>query len=174
LSAPEKHRFVTGIAKEYGGRLKRFLRLRTANDADVPDLAQEVYLSLLRTPNHEDIRSPEAYLFTVASHIVQQHHQRRAIDPMPLDWIERLAEVPLSPSDEPLAKFELNQRVEHLERLLDTLPPRMAMALVMQRVAGHSVKEIARELGVAEITIKKDLAKALLRCRAQGMEPSDG
>jgi RNA polymerase sigma-70 factor (ECF subfamily) len=174
LSAPEKNRFVSGIAKEYGGRLKRFLRLRTSNDADVPDLAQEVFLSLLRAPHHEDIRSPEAYLFTVASHIVQQHQQRRAVDPAPLDWIERLADVPLSTSDEPPEKFEMNQRVEHLERMLDAMPPRMAMALVMQRVAGHSVEEIARELGVAEITIKKDLAKALLRCRAQGMEPSDG
>jgi DNA-directed RNA polymerase specialized sigma24 family protein len=48
LSTPEKHRFVAGIAKEYGGRLQRFLRLRLKNAADVPDLAQEVFLCLLR------------------------------------------------------------------------------------------------------------------------------
>ena len=62
MSALDKHRFVTGIAREYGGRLKRFLRHRTRNAADVPDLAQEVFMRLLRAPHHEEIRSPEAYL----------------------------------------------------------------------------------------------------------------
>ena len=174
MTTPDKHRFVADIAEKYGGRLKRFLRLRLTNAADVPDLAQEVFLSLLRTPNHEDIRSPEAYLFTVASHIVQQHHQRRVASPAPLDWIERLAEVPLSSSDEPPAKIEMHQRVELLERALDGMPPRMAMILLMHRVAGYTIEEIARELRVAEITVKKDLAKALLRCRTQAIEAADG
>jgi RNA polymerase sigma factor (sigma-70 family) len=174
LSTPDKHWFVAGIAKEYGVRLKRFLRLRVNNAADVPDLAQEVFLSLLRVPNHEHIRSPEAYLFTVASHIVQQHHQRRVMTPVPMDWIERLAEQPLASSDEPPAKIELHQLIEHLEQLLDEMPPRMAMALLMHRVAGNTIGEIARELGVAEITVKKYLAKALLICRARGQESSHG
>jgi RNA polymerase sigma factor (sigma-70 family) len=174
LSTPDKHRFVADLAEKYGGRLKRFLRLRLTNAADVPDLAQEVFLSLLRAPNHEDIRSPEAYLFTVANHIVQQHHQRRVASPVPLDWIERLAEVPPSSSDEPPAKIEMHQRVELLERALDKMPARMAMVLLMHRVAGHTIEEIAQELGIAEITVKKDLAKALLRCRANAMEPSHG
>ena len=174
MNTPDKHRFVAGIAKEYGGRLKRFLRLRLSNAADVPDLAQEVFLSLLRVPNHEDIRSPEAYLFTVASHIVQQHHLRHAATLVPMDWIERLAEQPLASSDEPPAKLELHQLVEHLEGLLDAMPPRMAMALVMHRVAGNTVAEIARELDVAEITVKKYLAKALLICRARAEESIGG
>ena len=173
MSTPDKHRFVAGIAEKYGGRLKRYLRLRLTNSADVPDLAQEVFLSLLRVPNHEDIRSPEAYLFTVASHIVQQHHQRSVQSPAPLDWIERLGEIPLSSSDEPPAKIEIHQRMVLLERTLDEMPPRMAMALVMHRVAGHTIEEIARELKIAEITVKKDLAKALVRCRASAMERSD-
>jgi DNA-directed RNA polymerase specialized sigma24 family protein len=74
LSTPEKYSFVAGIAEKYGGRLKRLLRLRARNAADVQDLAQEVFLRLLRAPHHEEIRSPEAYLFTIASHVIQQHH----------------------------------------------------------------------------------------------------
>lgn len=74
MSAPDRGRFVSGMDKKYGGRLRRFLRLRVRDASDVPDLAQEVFLRLLRAPSHEDIRSPEAYLFTIASHVVQQHH----------------------------------------------------------------------------------------------------
>ena len=43
------------------------------NIADVPDITQEVYLRMLRVPNFESIRSPEAYLITVAQHVLQQH-----------------------------------------------------------------------------------------------------
>jgi len=42
------------------------LLARVRNIADVPDITQEVYLRMLRVPNVESIRSPEAYLFTVA------------------------------------------------------------------------------------------------------------
>jgi len=168
LSTPEKHRFVAGIAKEYGGRLKRFLRHRARNAADVPDLAQEVFLRLLRVPHHEEIRSPEAYLFTIASHVIQQHQTKQVATPMPLDMIERLVERSLPGAIEPPAKLEMHQLVDRLEQLLDQMPPRMAIALLMQRVAGHSIEEIACELGCAEITVKKYIAEALLRCRAGG------
>ena len=48
----------------------------------------------LGAPHHDEIRSPEAYLITIASHVVQQHHQKRVATPMPLEMIERLAELP--------------------------------------------------------------------------------
>jgi RNA polymerase sigma factor (sigma-70 family) len=168
LSTPDKHRFVAGIAREYGGRLKRFLRHRARNAADVPDLAQEVFLRLLRAPHHEEIRSPEAYLFTIASHVIQQHHTKQVATPMPLEMIERLAEEPHARSSEPPAKLEMRQLADRLESLLDGMPPRMAMALLMQRIGGHSIEEIAQELGCAQITVKKYIAEALLRCRAGG------
>jgi len=62
--------FVAAIAARYGPRLRRFLAVRLRNADDVPDLAQEVFLRLLRVEWYESIRSPEAYLFTIASHVV--------------------------------------------------------------------------------------------------------
>jgi RNA polymerase sigma-19 factor, ECF subfamily len=71
LDESNKQSFVAGIAAKYGGRLRRFLKLNSSNASDVPDLAQEVFLRQLRVSNHADIRSPEAYLFTIATHVVQ-------------------------------------------------------------------------------------------------------
>ncbi|MEP7246277.1 MAG: sigma factor [Gammaproteobacteria bacterium] len=65
----------------HGGQLRRFLAARVRNVADVPDIVQEVYLRMLRIPNVESIRSPEAYLFTVAQHVVQQHTLRASGTP---------------------------------------------------------------------------------------------
>jgi RNA polymerase sigma factor (sigma-70 family) len=165
LTTSDKRQFVEGLAAKYSDRLRRFLKFRLPNPSDVPDLAQEVFLRLLRAPHHEDIRSPEAYLFTVASHVIQQHQQRQVPISAPIEWIEALAETAYGSSDDPPAKVELHQRLDRFERSLDELPPRVAMAFIMHRLAGHSIEHIAGELGVAQITVKKYIAKALVHCR---------
>src|SRR4029077_19912245 len=142
--------------------------LRLPSVSDVPDLAQEVFLRLMRVPNHEAIRSPEAYLFTVASQLVHQHHEKQVTAPASLEAIEGFAQRQFASSDDPTARTELLERLEHLERTLDELPPRVARALLMHRLGGHSIAEIAGDLGVAEITVKKYLARALLHCRQTG------
>ncbi len=52
--------FVANIAARYGPRLRRFLSVRLRNAADVPDLAQEVFLRLLRVEGCESfaVRRP--------------------------------------------------------------------------------------------------------------------
>ena len=77
--------FVTALATKYDQRLRRYLSGRVRNTADVPDLAQEVFLRLMRVDNHDAIRSPEAYLFTVARHVVHQHTLRQAAIPASVD-----------------------------------------------------------------------------------------
>jgi DNA-directed RNA polymerase specialized sigma24 family protein len=107
LSATDKHQFVAGMAAKYGGRLRRFLKLRLSNASDVPDLAQEVFLRLMRVPRHEDIRSPEAYLFTVASHVVHQHHVKVVTAPVSLESIETFSARHLVSGDDPTARIKL-------------------------------------------------------------------
>jgi len=153
------------MAAKYGSRLRRFLKLNLANASDAPDLAQEVFMRLMRVQNYEEIRSPEAYLFTVASHVVQQHAQKHAVTPQSLEVTEFLAELQLISDEDPMARVEVQQRLEQLENALQQLPAHVALALLLHRYAGHSIGEIARQLGVAEITVKKYLAKALLHCR---------
>jgi RNA polymerase sigma factor (sigma-70 family) len=168
LGTADKQTFVAGMAAKYGGRLRRFLKLNLANAADVPDLAQEVFMRLLRVQRYEEIRSPEAYLFTVASHVVQQHAQKQATLPESLEVTELLTELQLISDDDPTARVEVQQRLQHLEHILEQLPPHVAMTLLLHRLAGNSIAEIAHELGVAQITVKKYLAKALLHCRDVG------
>jgi RNA polymerase sigma factor (sigma-70 family) len=165
MSTRDSSRYVAGMAAKYGGRLRRFLKLHLANASDVPDLAQEVFLRLLRVRNCEDIRSPENYLFTVASHVIQQHAQRAATVPATVDIADFLSDLQLISADDPGKSVEAAQQLQLLEQALDKMPPRVAMALVLHRLSGKTVDEIARDLGVAQITVKKYLAKALLQCR---------
>lgn len=153
------------MAVRYGTRLRRFLSLRLRNAADVPDLAQEVFLRLLRVDGYESIRSPEAYLFTIASHVIQQHAVRRASEPVSVDVADVFSELKTAQSDDPADQVAHGQRLDELERMLARLPTRVATALVLHRVAGYSVQEVGDELGVSRETAKKYLARAVEHCR---------
>ena len=157
--------FVASIAARYGPRLRRFLSVRLRNADDVPDLAQEVFLRLLRVEGYENIRSPEAYLFTIASHVIHQDAVRRSSEPTSVDIAEVFSELRTPASDDPPDQAAHAQQLDELERILAYLPARVATALVLHRVAGYSVQEVADELGVARETAKKYLARAVEHCR---------
>lgn len=161
----DAHSFVATIAARYGRRLRRFLSARLRDPHDVPDLAQEVFLRLLRVQQHEGIRSPEAYLFTVASHVIHQHAVRKSSEPVPVDITDVFAELQAPSGDDPVARADNAARIANLEKILKTLPPRVATALVMHKLGGYTVQEIGDRLGVARETAKEYLARAAEHCR---------
>jgi RNA polymerase sigma-70 factor (ECF subfamily) len=170
MTIPDRRSFMAAIAAQYGRRLRRFLAVRLRNTADVPDLAQEVFLRLLRVEDHGSIRSPEAYLFTVASHVIHQHTVRESTAPIEIDIADAFAESQALSRDDPQARAEIEQRLEELERVLAELPPRLAATLVLARLKGDSLEEISIRLGVSRESVKKYLARALRHCRERQME----
>jgi RNA polymerase sigma-19 factor, ECF subfamily len=161
----DRKSFVATIAAQYGQRLRRFLSVRLRNAHDVPDLAQEVFLRLLRVNEQEAIRNPEAYLFTVASHVIHQHALSQSTDHVFVDVTDVVSELTVDPGQDPSVRTDNAQRVQRLKRMLNQLPPRTAAALVMHRVAGYTVQEIADQLGVGRETVKRYLARAAQHCR---------
>src|SRR5688572_22934583 len=89
MNRPAGRTFIAEMEQAHGRELRRFLasRLRNAS-ADVPDLVQEIFLRLLRIKDHEAIRSPQAYLFTVASHVLREHTLRKSARPELMDPLD--------------------------------------------------------------------------------------
>jgi RNA polymerase sigma factor (sigma-70 family) len=160
-----RHSFASEVASRYGRRLRRFFALRLRNEADAPDLAQEVFLRLMRVEQCETIRSPEAYLFTVASHVLYQHTLRQTHTPPSIDIAEVFAELQPTSTDDPMMRALGQERLTEVERVLASLPPKVASTLMLQRLAGLSIEEICKELGISRPAAKKYLARALAECR---------
>jgi RNA polymerase sigma factor (sigma-70 family) len=160
-----KQRFVSAIALRYGDKLRRFLSQRLRNVADAPDLAQEVFLRLMRVQHHETIRSPEAYLFTVASHVLHQHTLRQSLTPKSIDISDIFAELQLTSSDDPAARALVDERLQILQHSLNELPAKISTTLMLHRFAGLSIEEIGDQLGVSRPTAKLYLARALRHVR---------
>ena len=117
LSSETGKAFITALVRSQGGPLRRFLQRRVKLSADVPDLVQEIYLRMLRIPDHEAIRSPEAYLFTVAQHVAQQHGMRQANIQSRSELQDLFTAVAGSMPDDPAAEVLAQQALEKLERV---------------------------------------------------------
>jgi RNA polymerase sigma-70 factor (ECF subfamily) len=161
----KKHAFVTAVERTYGAGLRRFLatRLRHAS-ADVPDIFQEIFLRLLRTKDHETIRNPQAYLFTVASHVLHQYSLKRSMGPETMDPLELATELGSATVPDPADEADLSQQILELGRALEKLSPRVYATLVMYRCEGMTLVEIGQRLGVSHTMARKYLLRAIVFC----------
>jgi RNA polymerase sigma-70 factor (ECF subfamily) len=173
LAADDKAQaFVTDIATQHGRKLRRYLAARLRNAADVPDLVQEVFLRLMRVERHESIRNPEAYVMTVAGHVLHQHALRLARAPVSMSAIDVLVDLETTIDSDLAAQIDAERKLKELDSALERLPPNLHATFVLHRRDGMTLEEIANILGVSRPMVKKYLAKAVLRCR-EHLEPRE-
>jgi RNA polymerase sigma factor (sigma-70 family) len=165
LTIESKQAFLATLEKSHGRQLRRYLAARLRNAAaDAADLAQEVYLRLLRIDNHETIRDTPAYLFTIASHVLHQYCLRRAATPQSVEIMDVVAELQNVADTDPAKQAELEQCFEQLGLALYEYSPRAYTTLMLHRCDGLSLQEIANRLGVSLSMAKRYLSKALIYC----------
>jgi RNA polymerase sigma factor (sigma-70 family) len=163
--AETKKTLVERLFAEHGGALQAFLFRRVRKHPDAAELAQEVYVRMLRVPEMESVRNPEAYLYTVASNLAKEHarHQRRDGDVVDVDdplVQEQLAELPSY-----AGQLDAQERIKRLREVLHQLSPKCQAAVVLQYWHGLSYDEIGQRLGVSTNMVKKYLSQALVHCR---------
>jgi RNA polymerase sigma factor (sigma-70 family) len=156
---------VADLAASHGHQLRGFLVARVRNVTDLPDIVQEVYLRMLRIPHIESIRSPEAYLFTVAQHVVQQHTLRQTATPPSVELTQMLDMPSAIPDVDPVLATDAAQCVEQLQEAIEELSPKVRATFLLHRRDGLSLEEIGNRLGISRPMVKKNLMKALMHFR---------
>ncbi len=175
MRSETKHAFLTSVERVYGRRLRRFVSARLRNAAaDTPDLMQEVYLRLLRIDNHESIRNPQAYLFTVASHVLHQHALRQSTTLDSVNFNDAESRLHADVQTDPAVQVETEQAFEELGRSLQKLSPKAYATLILNRCEGLPLAQIGERLGVSRDQVKKYLARALLHVRKGLTEMNQG
>jgi RNA polymerase sigma-70 factor (ECF subfamily) len=162
MAVEGKRDLVADLASTHGEQLRRFLARRVRNRFDIPDIIQEVFLRLLRVPNQESIRSPEAYLFTVARHVAQQHLLRESVPPS-AEW--HMMQNGLTAAADPALEISALECLQGFEQALSDLTPKARAAFLLHRWDGLTLDEIGIRLGVSRPMAKKYLAKALVQFR---------
>jgi len=145
-------------------RVMRFMRRHSRSRTEAEDLTQAFFLRIWEKRGLIDPeRSVEAFLFTVAHHLVVDHLRRtaRRVDPaaaLPDDGVRSDAPLP----DAWMAHRQLED-VYH--RAIVAMPPRRRDVFTLSREEGLSHQQIAQRLGISVRTVENHMSAALQSLR---------
>lgn len=160
------------VYERHGDFVWRTLQHLGVRNADLEDLAQEVFVTVHRRISSFDGRSKlTTWLFGVCLHLVQRHRRRAYFR---LEFLQ--AEPPESVDLEtPEARYAGAEARVRLERLLDKLSPERRATFMLFEIEGVSCEEIAELTAVPVGTVysrlhlaRKEVAKTAARLRRQG------
>ena len=145
--------------------MQTFFRRRIRSRSDVPDLAQEVYVRMLRIRDQEAIRNPVHYLYTVAKNLVKEHAvlDRRQASGIDIDEAPAHAALETLPAFD--RELDATQRIARLGIVLKQLRPKCRAAVELRFTHGLSYRAVATHLGVSPQMARKYVAQALSHCR---------
>lgn len=145
------------LYKRFHKPVRAWLRKRLGcNLLELDDLAQEVFIRLLRFDSKGLVDNPAGYLFKIASNVVNDWDQLvRNRDPHDPEWLDELTIE--SPLIEDLEQSELN---EYVSQLLAELPPRNREMLMLHVYEGLTYNQIAERTGTTYRTVMRRLVQS--------------
>jgi RNA polymerase sigma-70 factor (ECF subfamily) len=152
------------------GRWRKPLRGWLSSRAAVPssevdDLAQEVFLRLLRYSDDIAVENPQGYLFRIAANVANEWRDRSRVSlPHDRSWLD---ELQIDPSDQPDNAAFQHRVSKHLQNVVARLPARQRQVLLLHVNEGLTYKQIADRLGVTYRIVLRDLTRAYASLRLQ-------
>ena len=141
--------------------IRHALSGRLQRKEDVDDMAQEVYLRLLRVRDLDLVRSPRSYLYRIAVNVAEEWRLRA---PQAMEHSsEPLGE--LQAAEEPAQDAELAERDAAVHGALNKLPLANRTALILQLRDGLTYDQIAEHMGVTRRAVKRYVANGYAELR---------
>ena len=137
-------RMVLGVAYRLLGRME-----------DAQDAAQEVFLKLFQKSGQIQ-GDPKPWLYRVTVNVCNDWYRRRTLVAEP-------DEHAADPADDALTTITLDERKRLLREGLESLGERERTAIVLRDIEGLSTKEVARILGVEEVTVRSQISVARVK-----------
>ena len=136
------------------------LRKKLGNAMDAADLAQDTFTRILasRIPT---IEQPRAYLSCVAKGILVNWYQRKALERA---YLDALALLPTPEAPSPEQRFMTLETLHEIDAMLDALPAPVKRAFLLSQIGGLKYQDIAGQLGVSLITVKRYMKQAFVQC----------
>lgn len=138
--------------------------------AELDDLAQEVFLRLLRYSEKTAVENPLGYLLRIAGNVASEWRERaRVSKPHDQEWLEELL---IEPDQEPENSVSQAGSDASVQAAVDKLPPRQRQVLLLRVNEGLTYKQIAERLELSPRIVLRDLSRAYSQLRTR-LDPRD-
>ena len=165
--ADPKPSLIERLYAEHRSALQSFFQRRIRSKASAPDLAQEVYVRMLRVSDPSSIRNPAVYLYTVANNLVKEHAalDRRQTGGRDIEDAGTSEQLEPETAGALEGNLDLTQRIGELQAVLLQLRPKCRAAVVLRFAHELTYREIATHLGVSPQMARKYVDQALDYCQ---------
>jgi RNA polymerase sigma-70 factor (ECF subfamily) len=135
---------------------------------DVEDILQDAFVRSFEAEGRYPIRDPRAFLLRTATNLALNHVSRAGY--RTTGSLESLGEELPANAAPPDTQIDADRRFLSFCRAVGGLPDQCRRVFIMKKVYGLSQNEIAAQLGIAESTVEKHIAKGLLLCRERMLD----
>jgi RNA polymerase sigma factor (sigma-70 family) len=163
--AVDRKGLIDRLYGRYESRVRGFLYGRVRRREIANELAQEVFMRLLRSPDLTAIRNPEAYLITVASNLAKEQAQKERHERHALDVDDPSVQDQISAVTDYADELDTAERVRVLRQALTQLSSKCQDVIVLRTRYGLSYEEIAQHLEISTNMVKKYVGQAIAHCR---------
>jgi RNA polymerase sigma-70 factor (ECF subfamily) len=131
---------------------------------DVDDVVQESFLRAWKTKAKQPINSAKGFLFKVARHLAIDVIRREKRSP--IEAVGSLEAIDVS-EDKPIVSSTVsrNEKIQLLVSAIDSLPPKCRQVVILRKLKGVPVRQIAEELQISEKGVEIQLTRGIARCR---------
>ncbi len=162
---------LTLLCERYYGRVLRALTTQTGDPELAADLAQETFMDVARSFHqlHDD-QPFDRWVYAIARNNRRSAQRRiRTRHVIPLDWLHGMENVGQTWVDRKDESAGVDER-DLQQQVLDTMPERLRVVLLLNLDGGFGVREIAPILGISQDAAKKRLTRAKEHFRARYYE----
>lgn len=166
---------IAALSETYLRDLATGLRNRFGNGPPDPeDVAQEAFRRILEKDDTSSIRNLKAFLWRTARNLIFDSKKMSAIRSKYDLEIEQIFFPSTGDNSSPETVMLAREQLKAVNAILRDMPEKRRRALVLYRVEGLTLVEVARRLRISRTAVSKHIAKAQIALNAIFIEDADG
>ena len=147
--------------KETYPALFGYVNSHARNRVLAEDITQQSYIKFWENREKIDLdSSPKSYLYTIAYNTFLDSKRKEQKERSYMDQLHRSAI-----EEEVSEKEKLEQKLERLQIVIDTLPEKCRKILLMNKIDGLKYREIAEKLDISVKTVESQMRIAFQKIR---------
>ncbi|MBW2366895.1 MAG: RNA polymerase sigma factor [Deltaproteobacteria bacterium] len=152
---------IAAMYEKYNDRLYYFIERHLGSKDEVEDVAQEVYLRLIRHLERHNLTPSFALLRTIATNLMTDRFRKRRLQSadmhVPLEEVE-LASQDATPEEVAWSREGLRM----IKDVFDGLNTKSREAFILHRFSGLTYEQIANEMGISRSMVQRHISRVLL------------